>query len=884
MKNWKKLLSALMLCMGMAFGGLPGMMSAAKAEELGTGVLYIGGQDIVAAADHTVSDGSGGTATLSYNESGAPVLTLENYTYSGPGHKDGDNNSAAIFFNNPGSLNTLFLQLIGTSSLTCTEIQSYLSSGIYIRRASLTISGSGELSAKGGDTTSEYGTSNGINVSGDLQILSGTVIGTGGKNTGRNHNNGIYANNISISGGTVSATGGETTRGNAWSRGICANSIEITGGEVTAVGSTVQGNKSYSIGISVNGDITIKGGTVKAEGGTASGSDSFSYGIELGGTLSIETGITSVEAEGKSQAINGTVKNAMVGTGWTVASSPFSSKKIDISSSGASIIYPKVQFPGISYPLDYAPNGGSGEMESITVYDGEVYEFPDCGFEAPDGKIFKGWDISGVDSFFKFAPGAIQTIVSNMVTWDDNIVVTANWKAADRAEVTEDPEENELTYSGTDQTLTTAGTAVNGTMQYVLGEDNTTVPTSGWSGDIPQGSASGKYYVWYRAKGDETHSNSIPQCITVEIQKSTQTLTVTQESAFIGEELPSPQYEEPEGMLKEPTVSYSGTLENGTVYGPSETPPTEGGSYTVTVTCETQDSVYTGTADFSIGMKSLADITITLIPGDTFPYDGNEHEITGVEVRDGEKLLTEGVDYEIMADSVLKAVKVGNYPITVTADDKAASHGITLDLEGMAVTGSNYKGTVTVFWHITPQSDQNFFRLCEDCILPATGFSGLRPTVLGEQPKELRYEPIRMRLMIPSLYVDSELVRVPRNGDSWPVDWLGADAGVLAGSALPGEGLSVIAAHNTLNTTSYGPFALLSSLDMNDLIAVSSEDNNNLMFFRVYANELLLPDEMEKLAAIAGQEEDALVLVACENESIDGGYLNRRVVFAKPVL
>ena len=124
---------------------------------------------------------------------------------------------------------------------------------------------------------------------------------------------------------------------------------------------------------------------------------------------------------------------------------------------------------------------------------------------------------------------------------------------------------------------------------------------------------------------------------------------------------------------------------------------------------------------------------------------------------------------------------------------------------------------------------------------------------------------------------------MPRNGDSWSVDWLGADAGILAGSALPGDGLSVIAAHNTLNTSSYGPFALLSSLDMNDLIAVSSEDNS-LKHFRVYANELLLPDDMERLAAIAGQEEDALVLVTCENESIDGGYLNRRGVFAKPVL
>ena len=70
---------------------------------------------------------------------------------------------------------------------------------------------------------------------------------------------------------------------------------------------------------------------------------------------------------------------------------------------------------------------------------------------------------------------------------------------------------------------------------------------------------------------------------------------------------------------------------------------------------------------------------------------------------------------------------------------------------------------------------------------------------------------------------------------------------------------------------------------MNDLIAVSSEDNS-LKLFQVYANELLLPDDMERLAAIVGQEEDALVLVTCENESIDGGYLNRRVVFAKPVL
>ena len=48
-----------------------------------------------------------------------------------------------------------------------------------------------------------------------------------------------------------------------------------------------------------------------------------------------------------------------------------------------------------------------------------------------------------------------------------------------------------------------------------------------------------------------------------------------------------------------------------------------------------------------------------------------------------------------------------------------------------------------------------------------------------------------------------------------------------------------------------------------------------------YANELLAPDDMQKLAAIAGQEEAPLVLITCENESIEGGYLDRRVIFAK---
>ena len=44
---------------------------------------------------------------------------------------------------------------------------------------------------------------------------------------------------------------------------------------------------------------------------------------------------------------------------------------------------------------------------------------------------------------------------------------------------------------------------------------------------------------------------------------------------------------------------------------------------------------------------------------------------------------------------------------------------------------------------------------------------------------------------------------------------------------------------------------------------------------------LIAPDDFGTLAALA--ELDTLILISCENESIDGSCLNCRTVFAKPV-
>ena len=56
-------------------------------------------------------------------------------------------------------------------------------------------------------------------------------------------------------------------------------------------------------------------------------------------------------------------------------------------------------------------------------------------------------------------------------------------------------------------------------MQYALGTDDTTAPTSGWDTTIPSKTDAGTYYVWYKVVGDDTHTDIEPACITVTIEQ-----------------------------------------------------------------------------------------------------------------------------------------------------------------------------------------------------------------------------------------------------------------------------------------------------------------------------------------------------------------------------
>ena len=76
-----------------------------------------------------------------------------------------------------------------------------------------------------------------------------------------------------------------------------------------------------------------------------------------------------------------------------------------------------------------------------------------------------------------------------------------------------------LTYTGQEQALITAGMTDHGTMRYSLTENGT------YSQDIPTGTDAGAYTVWYRVIGDANHNDTAPASVAVRIGKKPLTIT-----------------------------------------------------------------------------------------------------------------------------------------------------------------------------------------------------------------------------------------------------------------------------------------------------------------------------------------------------------------------
>ena len=175
--------------------------------------------------------------------------------------------------------------------------------GIYSNSSgSLTISGdeNDSLTAQGGDSR------NGIySVSGDVTISGGTVTATGGNSTGSygSGGDGIHSGSLTISGGTVTATGGGSTGSNGLGgRGICSDSggVTISGGTVKATGGNGSDGGS---GISSSSGVTVSDGTVTANGGN--GGNVSGDGIRSDGGVTISGGTVTANGGNSTNSSGG---------------------------------------------------------------------------------------------------------------------------------------------------------------------------------------------------------------------------------------------------------------------------------------------------------------------------------------------------------------------------------------------------------------------------------------------------------------------------------------------------------------------------------------------------------------------------------------------------
>ena len=159
------------------------------------------------------------------------------------------------------------------------------------------------------------------------------------------------------------------------------------------------------------------------------------------------------------------------------------------------------------------------------------------------------------------------------------------------------------------------------------------------------------------------------------VEKTLETLTVTQADTTYGTALEAPVFTKPEGTIKT-TIHYS--TPTSSAYS-SATPPTDAGEYVVNVLCETATHIYMGHANFKIEPKSISNM-LQPITG-TYVYTGAPQRPEAV-VKDGEVTLVKDKDYTV------------SYGTNVHVFEAA-----TVSVEGIG----NYSGTFSRNFKIQPK-------------------------------------------------------------------------------------------------------------------------------------------------------------------------------------
>lgn len=258
--------------------------------------------------------------------------------------------------------------------------------------------------------------------------------------------------------------------------------------------------------------------------------------------------------------------------------------------------------------------------------------------------------------------------------------------------------------------------------------------------------------------------------------------------------------------------------------------------------------------------------------------DSNAYEFKVVEETDPQLL-----GYVITVDNPCTAEQNGfkcivtNIYITPTPPPLRGFPSLTPPpTRGSSPTLSPVSSTPPTVWSTPPS------KLYDDIDLPRTGMvTGSMVDSMNDAPAT-ELISVGMTLELPLYDVVSKIVTIPFIGKSWDVASLSNRVGLLEGFSEPGAGVSLLAAHNHLNDEETGPFLMLYAMKTGDLLFVRHQ-NGSLMTFEVYENMLIEPNGLATIEALTKDVPGALVLITCENETIEGDYLDRRVIFAKLV-
>ena len=269
---------------------------------------------------------------------------------------------------------------------------------------------------------------------GAVTISGGTVTATGGNHGagigGGSGNAGYPAGNggtVTISGGTVTATGGANAAGIGGggsyndTNGGASGTITIEGGNVTAIGKDKAagiggGGSGKYLGGGVGETIIITGGTVQATGGN-------SEGVGIGGGRGETT-----RANDGSLKIGSTTLGLYGGA--NQGSSQFRSFPTD-SYTGTRYAYMESK-PTEYVTITFNGNGGTESMDSQQmVKDLASIDLSANAFKTPDeSKIFIGWATSATGDVVYSDEGTIAFSKSETLyaRWGTDVVITESLK------------------------------------------------------------------------------------------------------------------------------------------------------------------------------------------------------------------------------------------------------------------------------------------------------------------------------------------------------------------------------------------------------------------------------------------------------------------------